>query len=81
MKNQMKTFWFIKFHTKLWLAQSPCVLGSINRWVYLGPDFICYRIRYLKGVKSGNTCFFSLLPKNQSSFLWFFAYRKSNDIA
>ena len=59
MKNQMKTFWFIKFHTKLWLAQSPCVLGSINKWVYLGPDFICYRIRYLTGVKSGNTYVFS----------------------
>ena len=28
MKNDIKKVWFIKFHTKLWLVQSHCVLGS-----------------------------------------------------
>ena len=28
MKNDTKKVWFIKFHTKLWLVQSHCVLGS-----------------------------------------------------
>ena len=28
MKNDTKKVWFIKFHTKVWLVQSHCVLGS-----------------------------------------------------
>ena len=28
MKDDTKIFWFIKFHTELWLVQSYCVLDK-----------------------------------------------------
>ena len=54
-------FWFVTIHTKFWLVQNHCVLGSIrvyngNKYlVLLGPekyDTIYERIRYLISVKS-----------------------------
>ena len=29
-KNHAKLFWFILFHTKPWLMQNHCVLGTIK---------------------------------------------------
>ena len=57
-------FWFMTIHTKFWLVQTHCVLGSIrvfdgNKYlVLLGSekyDTIYDRIRYLISVKSGIT--------------------------
>ena len=30
MKNHMKIFWYMTFHTKIWLVQNHCLLGSKN---------------------------------------------------
>ena len=51
--------------------------------VLFGPekyDAIHKRIRDLISLKS-KKCFFSLLRKNQSLFLWFFTYRKNIEFA
>ena len=44
MKNHMKIFWFITFHTKLWLVQNHCVLGSIKHNEFIR---VYERTRYL----------------------------------
>ena len=43
-------------------------------------DTIYNRMRYLVSLKSSITCFFSVLRKNQSRFLWSFAYEKNIDV-
>ena len=30
-KSQTKIFWFITCHTKLWLVQNHCILGSLKQ--------------------------------------------------
>ena len=53
-------------YTRVYDASSYLVLISFEKY-----DATYNRIRYLISLKSGMTCFFSLLWENQSWFLWF----------
>ena len=61
------------------------VYGRTRYLVLLSPekyDAIYNRIRYFIGLKNDIAyIFLSLFYKNQSLFLWFFAYRKDFDFA
>ena len=72
MRNHAKLFWFITFHTKFWLKPLRVSFDKVKGFirVYDGTRYLALfghqkynailnRIRYLIGVKSGITCYYS----------------------